>query len=59
MPLEIKELHIKATLSDTYQDQRTGGEGNIGGGYGNNAKEEIINECVEKVLQILKDKMER
>ncbi len=59
MPLEIKELHIKASLSDSNQEQSRGGEDNIGGGSGNNSKDEIINLCVEKVLQILKDKTER
>lgn len=59
MPLEIKELHIKATLSDTHQHQGRGEQGGNDGSSGNNSKDEIINLCVEKVLQILKDKMER
>ncbi len=57
MPLEIKELHIKATLSDSNQDQS--GSGGSTGGTEDSSKDEIINICVEKVLQILKDKMER
>lgn len=59
MPLEIKELHIKATLSDSGQGQTRSGEGTSVGGNADNTKDEIINECVEKVLQILKDKIER
>ncbi len=59
MPLEIKELHIKASLSDSYPDENRGGESNNGGVSGNISKDEIINLCVDKVLQILKDKMER
>ena len=57
MPLEIKELHIKATLSDSNQD--TGRGGSDRGTEDDSAKEEIVSKCVEKVLQILMDKKER
>ncbi|NJM14828.1 MAG: hypothetical protein HC896_05125 [Bacteroidales bacterium] len=57
MPLEIKELHIKATLSDAGQGGRGGGAS--GGNSDDCCKEEMVNMCVDKVLQILKDKMER
>jgi hypothetical protein len=56
MPIEIRELVIKATVAQE-------GEGTTGAGRDsspeNSTKEEIINECVEAVLQILKEKHER
>lgn len=56
MPLEIRELHIKATVSEDNSDStRTASESN----GGNGAKEEIVKMCVEQVLQILSDKIER
>lgn len=56
MPIEIRELVIKATVT---QD---GQQGSTSGGGSNNAvapQEEIINTCVEKVLEIIKDRYER
>jgi hypothetical protein len=57
MPLEIKELHIKATLSDSNRGTSGGGSGS--GSGDDSAKEEIVSMCVDKVLQILSDKKER
>ncbi len=57
MPIEIRELVIKATVT---QESTSGAAS--GGGSSNNSvtdKEEIINACVEKVLDILKEKTER
>ena len=57
MPIEIRELVIKATVT---QDTNPGTAAPVAAT--NNAvtaSEEIINTCVEKVLSILKDKMER
>lgn len=57
MPLEIKELHIKATLSDSDQGTGKGGSDRVTGNE--SAKDEIVSMCVDKVLQILQDKKER
>jgi hypothetical protein len=54
MPLEIRELVIKATV---VQDGPAGSAAASGQGAG--APEEIIQACVEKVLDILKEKNER
>jgi len=56
MPIEIRELIIKATVV-----QEGGGAGATatGAGSGNNdasPNEELIKNCVEKVLEIIKDK---
>ena len=59
MPIEVRELVIKATVTQ---------EGNSEGGTAaaepanNNSvtsSEEVIKTCVERVMEILKDKMER
>ncbi len=57
MPIEIKELHIKATVVDKKSSQgiplidlKREQE---------KLKKEIMKECVREVLQILEDKRER
>ena len=58
MPIEIRELVIKATVD-------TGGNNNSGSGSNgstnNNVSfsEELLNACVEKIIEILKEKNER
>jgi len=51
MPLEIRELVIKATISD--------GEGNQGSRSGATDQAALIAACVDQVLAILKEKSER
>ena len=53
MPIEIRELIIKATVRDRESERRTDGNEIRA------KKEEIIQECVEQVLEILKRKKER
>ncbi len=58
MPIEIRELVIKATVADG----NTGSVGigsSVSSGNAVNVNEEVINACVEKILEILKDKNER
>ncbi|MFN0275876.1 MAG: DUF5908 family protein [Chitinophagales bacterium] len=58
MPIQIKELHIKATISN---------EGRTKIGFDKNEmrrekeklKKEIIHECIEEILEKLKEKNER
>ena len=53
MPIEIRELVVKATVRDrTTERQADSGERR-------NEKEEIIRECVDQVMEILKRKKER
>jgi hypothetical protein len=57
MPIEVRELVIKASIT---QDSTTGASPPRL--TANNAvppNEEIIKACVEKILEILKEKMER
>lgn len=55
MPIEIRELVIKATVTSS------DGNGQNGGNNGNSVdvKESDVNLIVEKVLAILKEKAER
>jgi hypothetical protein len=57
MPVEIKELVIKATV----EPNAGTGEGDGASSVGRNSTpgEELIKTCVEKVLEILKEKNER
>lgn len=63
MPLQIKELHIKVSVNG-----EEGGTGNLGsesGSVDSNSvagaspkNTDIISECVDQVLEILKEKLE-
>lgn len=56
MPIEIRELIIKATI---VQDGNKSGAAETAAGSGSNdtsPNEELIKNCVEKVLEIIKDK---
>ena len=62
MPIEIRELHIKVSVTSPQAGQDSSGTGSSGGvnndSAGNN-KEEIVAACVEKVMEILHNKTER
>lgn len=56
MPIEVRELVIKATV---VQEGAGAGAAPSGEGSGNNdasPNEELIKTCVDKVLEIIKDK---
>jgi len=55
MPIEIKELIIKAIVSD----EATGKNGSSSSSQDVNSQEALIAQCVEQVLEILKEKQER
>lgn len=64
MAIEIKELHIRVAVNTPQSGKPTGGQttavgGSSTGGDGNDERETIVAECVEQVLQILQNKMER
>lgn len=56
MPVEIRELVIRATI-DSKGKEGGGGSGN--GQASPQQKKEIVEECVEQVLEILRQKSER
>lgn len=55
MPIEIKELHIKAVVQDTVAPAQASGQSAISTAQLN----AIIAQCVEQVIHILKEKQER
>lgn len=60
MPLQIKEVYIKVTV-DTGQGQNIPEQGNTapgGNGPPSVNNKDIIADCVEQVMEILKEKME-
>lgn len=64
MPIEIKELHIRVTVSDAPSAPERGGR--IGGKArhaerksGGHDKDEIVAECVDQVFRILQTEKER
>jgi hypothetical protein len=59
MPLEIRELVIKAVVDQSQAQAPNAGAAAKGSTSGPTAGEEIIKECVDKVLAILKEKNER
>jgi len=57
MPVEVRELVIKATVG---QEPTTGvSQSTPGANNEMTPSQEIIQTCVEKVLEIIKEKMER
>jgi hypothetical protein len=58
MPVEIRELTIKVNLDDTNNQGGNSAAGTSSGGD-IDAQKAIVEACVEKVLEILKEKAER
>ena len=57
MPVEIKELHIKAVVSEKNNEQKS--SANLSIEDLNRLKKEITKEVIDKVLRILRQKNER
>jgi hypothetical protein len=57
MPIEIKELHIKAVVVD--RKNKPGASGDLPKRDLEKLKREIIRECVLEIMQILENKLER
>ena len=55
--IEIKELHIKATVVD--KKSQTSSTSPLSSGEKESLKKELVKTCVQEVLQILEDKRER
>ena len=53
MPIEVKELIIKATVKQESEQETAQPAPSAG------SNEAVIAECVDQVLEILKEKMER
>lgn len=59
MPIEIKELNIRINVNQNQPEQDAPPQQATAQTPGNNNKEEIIAECIEQVMEILKNKMDR
>jgi hypothetical protein len=62
MAIEIKELHIRVAVNTPQSGPPSGGQtaaGGSGNAGGDDEREAIVAECVEQVLHILQNKMER
>ncbi len=57
MPVEIKELHIRIVVNKPANNSSASGASTTASAGGD--KTAIVAECVEQVLQILKQKAER
>lgn len=53
MPVEIRELVIRATVTE---DGKTGGTSPAAGSGDSSSPEQLVKLCVDKILEILKDK---
>jgi hypothetical protein len=54
--IEVRELIIRATVLKEESGQGAAGAGNASENNDSSPNEELIKTCVEKVLEILKDK---
>lgn len=59
MPIEIRELVIKATVDGSQSPAGAASAAGKGTSSSSSAAEELIQECVNKVLAILQEKNER
>jgi Family of unknown function (DUF5908) len=60
MPVEIRELNIRVNLTDGGGNQNASSSSSGGdAGASGEAQEAIVEAVVAKVLELLKDKMER
>jgi hypothetical protein len=58
MPIEIRELNIKVSVSQNQQEEgKESAEKNAGGAAPD--KDELISECVEQVMELIKMQKER
>ncbi len=57
MPIEIRELMIKATLGE--ETKNTGNQSSQSGGGEPANQDAIVKACVEQVMEIIKQKAER
>jgi hypothetical protein len=58
VPIEIKELHIRVSVSAPAGSKPAGAPGPAPGVEGE-ARQALVSECVEQVLAILRDQRER
>ena len=55
MPLEIRELHIKAVIESPNEEVNSGSAGSTS----ESNHDQLIKACVEKVMELIKEAKER
>jgi len=58
MPIEIREIVIRATVSQNDAAAAPGSGGNLAGG-GDPSGPDVLQECLDQVIQVFEDKKER
>lgn len=58
MPIEIKELHIRVSVNAPAGSKPAGAPG-PDPGAGADARQALVADCVDQVLQVLRDQRER
>jgi hypothetical protein len=58
VPIEIKELHIRVSVSAPGGGKPAGAPGPAPGAEGD-ARQSLVAECVEQVMQLIRDQKER
>jgi Family of unknown function (DUF5908) len=58
LPIEIKELHIRVSVTTPAPSKPAGAPGPDPGAEGD-ARQALVADCVEQVLQVLRDQRER
>ena len=59
MPIEIRELHINVAVASEGSKKPAEVEKAIAKGTGHEDKNALVAECVEQVLKIIRNKVER
>jgi hypothetical protein len=58
VPIEIKELHIRVSVNTPAGSKPAGAPG-LDRGMEGDARQALVADCVEQVLEVLRDKRER
>jgi hypothetical protein len=59
VPLEIRELHIKVNVSEPAPGSGAGGQGPRGEQEPGEERDLLISQCVDEVMQLLRNRKER
>ncbi|MBK9017210.1 MAG: hypothetical protein IPM82_25890 [Saprospiraceae bacterium] len=59
MPIQIRELVVKVTVSEGTNQPAQSGTGSGQASSSSTANSELLQQCVEEVLEVLKRKKER
>lgn len=58
MPIEIMELVVRASVNSTSPDSQAG-SGSISVAMDQTSRQQLIQECIDQVLDVLRERQER